>query len=68
MAKNLGTKVKNTLRKEVELIFDNCPTTFDFTDITIENIKARKITSEKIDKSTRVMEKINKVDMNIKTN
>ncbi len=41
--------------KEVELILDNCPPTFDFTE-------AGNMTVEEIDRSTLVMEKINKVD------
>ena len=41
--------------KEVELILDNCPPTFDFTE-------GGDKTVEEIDRSILVMEKINKVD------
>ena len=51
--------ISNTLKflkleKEVELILDNCPPTFDFTE-------AGNTKLEEIDRSILVMEKINKV-------
>jgi len=42
------------LDKKVELILDNCPPGFDFTE-------AGRIPVEEIEASIRVMEKINKV-------
>ena len=42
------------LDKKVELILDNCPPGFDFTE-------AGKIPVKKIESSIKVMEKINKV-------
>jgi hypothetical protein len=44
-----------TFDKEVELIIDNCPPTFDFTE-------AGNVTVEEIDQSILVMERINRVD------
>jgi hypothetical protein len=44
-----------TFDKEVELIIDNCPPTFDFTE-------AGNMTVEEIDRSILVMERINRVD------
>lgn len=42
------------LDEKVELILDNCPPGFDFTE-------AGRIPVEKIERSIKVMEKINKV-------
>ena len=44
-----------TFDKEVELITDNCPPTFDFTE-------AGHVTVEEIDRSILVMERINRVN------
>ena len=57
MAALLIGSILNSLKfeKEVELILDNCPPTFDFSE-------AGNITIEKIDRSILVMEKINKVE------
>ncbi|MBU7010402.1 MAG: hypothetical protein HXS46_06895 [Theionarchaea archaeon] len=43
------------LDQEVELILDNCPPTFDFTESGNQTI-------EEIDQSIMVMEKVNRVD------
>jgi hypothetical protein len=56
MGGNIIDRTKRFLKygKEVDLTLDNCPPTFDFTE-------AGNTPIEKIDKSFRVMEKVNRV-------